>query len=360
MTTVPKISVFIAGANDSGKTCYTMGMFATLAGGLVSGASLHSRDRKLGLGLLNAWTDFAETGLFPDLTAPGMTFTYPFTFKVGLEPWIDFDIMDYRGEVFTLEDDSDPDVKQMLGHLNHSASVYIIIDSGQLLNSVTPANKDSILRATKLRELAGPLHQAIERHQEARLPMPSVALLLTKSDRLRKRFNSDQPDSAALKELIGDLEQLIPLAFSPGITTLVCPVRIGLVDGSQPGQWSADRVDPRNLHRPIAFTLLHYLRIQSLQAKEQIKTLSSSRAQVNREYLEIDNLLFKGSKRKQRMSQLKEQISEIDAAISAAKDDNEVTGTRIDELVPMLRTVTVLQDGLPVNLDQDNASPEGY
>lgn len=353
MVDTPKLDVTILGGEGSGKTTFLMGMFATLSAGLVSGFSLHCRNRDRGLDLLNYWDNFSEKGILPDPTSVDAPL-YPFVFKSGVAPWLDFDVLDYRGAV-TYTVNNDPDVELMLSHLRKSTSLYVVIDSRYLSQPVTPANRDRIQRATKLRQINSFLHTAIEQRQQAHEPLPSIVILLTKSDLLRDRF-ANHTEAVMVKELLQDLEQLVPLVFASGVSALVCPVRIGQLGSPEhpavnADTWDPDQVDPKNLHRPAAFTLLHHIRIKALATQAQITVLENQRKAVQGESTELRNRLFGGFFRRDRLAVLDRTISTANTRIDSQRSALRITDKQIDQLVELLRNVPVLQDGVVTNMD---------
>ncbi|MER6386718.1 hypothetical protein [Streptomyces sp. NPDC001250] len=345
MAEVPRKGVFLAGATGSGKSTFQIGMYATLAGGMISGCSLHCRDRRLGLELLGLWDEFADTGKLPPITARGVAVTYPFTFKLGIEPWLDFDIMDYRGGVFTELDEAQDEVAAMLQHLSRSSSIYLVLDSSYLTAPITTKNRGIVTRKLQLNQLADPLDRAIAQARQEGRPAPSVVFLLTKSDKLRPRFSSGIPTSEEWRGLIDDLEQLMPLVFSTGISALVCPVRIGRIDKDH------GEADPKNLHLPIAFTLLHHLQADRNTVTARLAQLQARLTAVSRVKDQLDQKLFKFARVKAELAQADQNIAQFKSQIRAAKADLADIDQRTEELARLLDQVPILQDGLVVNMD---------
>jgi hypothetical protein len=352
MSTIPRIGVFLAGTEGSGKTSYRVGMYATLVGGLVTGCSLHSSDRRKGLEMLNTWDEFASSGKLITPTAVGLAETYPFTFRFGLEPWLDFEIMDYRGSVFDDPNDEDGDVAAMLRHLGNSSSIYLTLDGSYLAEPVTGANRAEVARGLKLNQLTDPLDRAIARARVEIRPMPSVVFLLTKSDKLRSRFASGNPTQREWLDLINDLKQLLPLAFSPGISALVCPVRIGMIDEDHdPSGWSTGQADPKNLHLPIAFTLLYHLQVEHADVSARLSPLKKQLETATARKRELELRFFKFKSVQNELQRLSRSISELEGPIADASEEVSILDSRTADLRGLLTRVPILQDGLVVNME---------
>lgn len=347
-----KLDVTILGPGSSGKTTFLMGMYAVMSGGAHPDWTLHCRDRQLGMDLLQHWDLFAEKGKLPDPNPAEKTFRYPFVFKAGLDPWLEFDVVDYRGGLV-----SDPsaasDTDKVMSHLTGSASVYVVVSSEHLTLPVSSQNVDQVLRKTKLRYIGALLQSAIEACQSAGRPLPSVVMLLTKSDHLRPRFEN-RPHEVVVKELVADVERLMPLVMLPGMTTMICPVRIGNLTGG----WQPDSLDPRNLHRPIAFTLLHHIQMEAAAGRLRLTSAGTMREQAAREHVELRSRLFGGFFHRSRLADLRATMEQADRVLEDERARLAVQEEQIDRLFTLLGNMPILQDGVVTNLDKGDGVDE--
>lgn len=338
------LDVTILGPEQSGKTTFLMGMYAVLSGGEFPDWTLHCRDRELGVELLRHWDDFAEEGKLPNPNPAARTFRYPFVFKAGLEPWLEFDIVDYRGGLVS-DPANDSDTATVLAHLARSASVYVVISSEHLTAPVTPQTVDRVRRRAKLRYIGTLLQTAIEECQAAGRPLPSVVVLLTKSDHLRPRF-ANRPQEVVVKELIADVERLMPLVLLPGMTTMICPVRIGRLTNG----WQPDSYDPHNLHRPVAFTLLHHIQLEAAAGRLRLTGAGARRERAEREHNDLRGRLFGGFFHRSRLADLRAVMDEADRAVAHERTRLAVQEEQIDRLFQLIGGVPILQDGEVTNI----------
>ena len=357
---IPRMATIILGTSNAGKTTFVMASYATMAGGLVNGLSLHCRDRARGLGLLRSWDTFAEEGELPVPTRHGELALYPFVFKSGVEPWLEFDLLDYRGGA-VLDDPDEPDVQQLLAHLVRSTSIYLAIDSAYLTAPVDASNRDRVLRRTGVRQISELLHDCFERCQAEGRPLPSLVLLLTKSDLMRPRFAGRAP-ATVLKELLDNLRQVVPLAFAPGVSALVCPVRIARFCQIAADEWQVESLDPMNLHRPVAFSLLHHIQLRASAHRGQVALLRGEREEKQQrasvEASRLRSTIFGGYFNRDRLARDTGLVTQADERLAAADAQLRVTERQIDELLKLLASVPVLQDGEVVNLDLSDADGE--
>ncbi|GAA3216907.1 hypothetical protein ACFO1B_15705 [Dactylosporangium siamense] len=286
MTEIPDLKVALLGTTNSGKSSYLQGMYATLAAGLMNGFFLYCRDRKLDLQLLAEWEELNTNGTFPETTREGASFEYPFVLNAGIDPWLNFDMLDYRGGALLTSDDEDPDVIRMRAQLRAAHSVYAVISCEHLTKRITPENRAQVLMSTKIAAISTHLQREIGRRRAEGAKPPSVVVLLTKADLLRPRFQG-QPGDVLFKEIVEDVRLLFPLAFQKHISAMICPVRLGYFGTADARQVQAPSVAPNNLMQPIAFTLLHRLGVanaETARAVEQAQRTFTQAEQAEKSY----------------------------------------------------------------------------
>ncbi|NEP62333.1 MAG: hypothetical protein F6K31_36280 [Symploca sp. SIO2G7] len=288
------------GTSGAGKTCYILGLYATMQLGL-QGFTLSTTDMDEDLRLTNLWDNLVEeegTDRWPPPT--GMETTqYEFDFSYGLRRLIGFDWLDYRGGAM-LDSSGASDVQTLMERLNQSDCVFLCV-SGEHLNQ-----KD--LSETKLRSKARRagvnrmnlfLTNLAQTLQDRQKPFP-IVIVVTKYDLCRERG----------KDIINDLKKIFNLLFmpNPDWLVMVCPVSLGkeLAENESTGE-----IDPKSLHLPLVFALYAKFREYMMTQQERV-----SQNKIQLDTLRQGNWfqrLFSGGERRS-------TESSIDAAQSQLQD----------------------------------------
>jgi len=287
MTIGRELKVTALGTKVSGKTTFLLGMYAELSAGGPHGYFLNAPDPDVDLDLGSRWDRLLDDGILPERTGADVI-PYHFQFLDGIRPLIDIDWFDYRGGALTdAVEGSSGDVAELHARLQDSDCVYLVVDGGYLVDPISREVVRGTLAKTGLKRMSSLLQTVIQKKVQAEEPPPTLVLLITKSDVIPQRRRED------LTSLSDDLRMLIPLAFTDGITTLVCPVTVGNFGLDDPSQVSVEEIDPHGLHLPIVFSLAEYMRQLALAAAYAGTAVGGRVAELEEELRALNTGVFR-------------------------------------------------------------------
>ncbi|ALG09608.1 hypothetical protein [Kibdelosporangium phytohabitans] len=256
--TAPTVKVTMLGHSGSGKTTFTIGMLASMGPG-EDDYAVSTRDWDHGMELLDAWSRLLETGKFPKFTDMSEFKEYAFVLQRGLaETVVTVDWVDYRGGALN-DRAAATDTAALRARLEESDSVYIVLDGGILggwIDEIAAGTSKEATLASARHRLgiawtSNMLLTALDRMRSAGRRVPSLVVLVTKSDQLHEVLAKRGADkkSAELSAL-NAVRRLLPFAFSGGACTLIDFVSVGR-PGAPP--------QPSGFKPPFLFTFLRYL-----------------------------------------------------------------------------------------------------
>ncbi|NEA30709.1 hypothetical protein [Streptomyces sp. SID13031] len=260
MADYPSLTITALGTRGSGKTTFLLGMYAELSAGR-KGYFLNATDPDVDLVLAERWDKLLEDG---ELPPPNLADNIPYTFLFldGLSPLLAIDWLDYRGGALSDARGAESgDVAGLQDRLERSDSVYLVIDGGYLVEPVTESTRRDILGRTGLRRMTSLLQNAVQARMKADEPLPSIVILITKAD-LIPPWRRDSLDA-----VVREVQELIGIGFSQGLSTLVCPVTLGHFGLHPPARVETGDIDPRDLHLPVIYSLAEYMYQLSVAAK---------------------------------------------------------------------------------------------
>lgn len=267
--------ITMLGLSGSGKTCYILGLYATMQLGL-QGFTLTTTDMDEDLRLTSLWERMVDIE-GEDRWPPPTGFEphqYEFDFCYGMRRLISFDWLDYRGgamkDVSTKED-----VQALTNRLGESSCVFLCI-SGEYLQE--EANNDAelmgIARKAGIDRMNKFLTMLTNKLTDRQKPFP-IVIVITKYDKCQKRTK----DKTSRDKLIEDIKKMFGILFMPNQDWLImlCPVSLGkeLEADSDTG-----KIEPKNLHLPLVFAL--YAKFREYAMTEQ--------ARVNEAQIRLDTL----------------------------------------------------------------------
>lgn len=241
----PNIKITMLGYTGAGKTCFMLGMYATMRLG-VKGFTFTTSNMDDDLELSNAWDQMVERHdkeRWPRSTP--QTRYYPFEFRYALsEKLLGFDWIDYRGGALR-DTATKEDVQELMNHLQESECVFLCI-SGEHLRESIEDREQSVQRAAGI---DGMLRLLQRLPQNVR---PTVVIVITKYDVV--------PEGRRRQEvLIEEIKQLFNPFFAAGgrWLTMICPVTLGkeLSSSRDKGE-----IDPRHIHLPVTFSAYYALK----------------------------------------------------------------------------------------------------
>lgn len=254
--TVPDLTLTMLGATSSGKSTFLLGMYDILSTGL-HGYFTFTEDPDQAVDLRDAWDLLIDEGELPPPNEVDKSKYYRFVFSHGFNPLVTIDWMDYRGGALDDRTTSAADVAELRDRLNRSDSIYLVLDGGNIAKWLDdPAKLAFVQRKLQVRAMSDQVQRAMHYRRAQNLPFPSIVIIITKADLLR---GQDRGVGEALSQVVDNLQNLLPVVWAQGITALVCPVKVGNFGESSTGIVDVSTIDPVGLHRPMIFSLMHYL-----------------------------------------------------------------------------------------------------
>jgi len=251
------IKIVMLGGTGSGKSCYMLGMYATMQIGL-NGLSLSAKDLDDDLRLTDMWEKLVEVKDEKRWPPPNdqNPISYEFQFNYGFKPILDFEWLDYRGGAIASLT-SEADVPMLVQQLSASNCIFLCVSGEYLKDPLTPQGLAFVARETRINRMSAHMAKVGERVKPSKQKPFPVVIVITKYDVCSNRG----PD-----EVIEDIKKLFPSLFTPnaGWLTMICPVSLGMELANDKN--SGD-IRPINLHLPIAFAVYARFREQMLNHK---------------------------------------------------------------------------------------------
>lgn len=339
----PALKLTMLGATNSGKTTFMLGMYNTLAEGM-HGYFMFTEDPDQDLDLREEWDALLGNGTLPAATTVQASRYYGFVFNHGFTPLVSIDWMDYRGGAVGDRKDA-ADVPVLQQRLAASDSIYLVLDGQKLapwLDGSAPLT--AVKKALGVGRVSTLVQRAVTDRLGSGLPVPSFVVVITKADLLR---GPGRTLRSALDRVVDEaLEDLAPVAFTPDITALVCPVKVGNFgvrqDAAAPVNVSD--IDPVGLHRPTIFSLMHYL-TEGMGAREAEQARqAASRSAAQQQLLEL-NQGFRAYFRGSRIAAAQKRIGNLDEAIERGRQEYAADQSLIERLMQELAGHPMIRSG---------------
>jgi len=337
----PKLKLTMLGTTGSGKTTFLLGMYNTMSLG-VQGYFLYTEDPDEGFDLGEAWDRLIEGGELPQPTAEDQSKRYQFVFNHGFDTLVTVEWLDYRGGAMIGRANSASDVAQLRGQLGASDSIYLVFDGGKL----TPwldgkASITSVQKELRIREMTQLVQHAIQDRKRNDLPLPSLVVVITKADLLAGpgRMVWD-----ALTTIIDNLKTLVEAAYVEGVTTLLCPVQVGNFGPTRPLKVDVRDIDPMGLHRPMIFSLMHYLSEGLGAHQAQLTTQRAGQSAVDQQIAAL-NQGFLAYFRGRRIAQLQDVSASYARAIEDQQQQYHANQSLISRLAAELEGHPIIRNG---------------
>ncbi|AFZ04564.1 hypothetical protein [Calothrix sp. PCC 6303] len=272
---VAEAKITMLGLEGSGKTCYMLGLYATMQMGL-QGFTLTATDMDEDLRLTSLWermVDEEGENRWPFPTGVE-SHQYEFDFSYGMRPLIKFDWLDYRGgdmKGFSTQEG----VQILTKRLLESSCVFLCI-SGEYLKQEVSSDMElmSLAKKTGVDRMNKFLMDISKNLKECQRPFP-IVIVITKFDQCYERAK----DKVSKEKLFDDIKKMFNALFLPNKDWLVmlCPVTLGkgLENDGVTGE-----IQPKNLHLPLLFAL--YAKFREYAMTEQ--------ARVNETQIRLDIL----------------------------------------------------------------------
>jgi hypothetical protein len=260
-----EVKITMLGISGSGKTCYMLGLYATMQLGL-QGFTLSTTDLDEDLKLTSWWETLVGTqgeDRWPKLTG-AEPYQYEFDFSYGMKRLIGFDWLDYRGGAMQ-DVSTKADVQTLLNRLQESSCVFLCL-SGEFLTE--EASSDSLLRSIARQAGVDRMNKYLailsNNLSDRQRPFPLV-IVITKHDKCQPRTR----DKSSREKLIDEIKKMFGPLFMPNQDWLImlCPVSLGkeLESNSDTG-----KIEPKNLHLPLVFALYAKFREDAMTEQERV------------------------------------------------------------------------------------------
>ncbi|MFF4835970.1 hypothetical protein [Streptomyces sp. NPDC001315] len=326
---VPRITLTMLGATSCGKTTYLHGMYARLSQGF-NGYFLYATDPDADLDLADAWTALSEEGTFPRPNDVNKPVGYEFRFLQGVLPLLEIDCLDFRGGAGTdrgNREDSPEDIAMLRERIEVSDAIFLVLDGQHVGQWIADGARPHVNPATdpmRIATFSRAINFVIGKRRETNEPPPSLVVLVTKTDLLPQVTGMSTRE--ALATLAKNLTNLVQLVAADGVSAMLCPVQIGNFGEATGPTVNPSDVDPRYVHNPIIFALLHYLTEGITRHEQQIREVGG---QIDRQGKEVATLsagLFGGFFKR---GEMKSGNAKIDAWREELRSmEDEVSGAR--------------------------------
>ncbi len=260
-----EVKITMLGISGAGKTCYMLGLYATMQLGL-QGFTLSTTDLDEDLRLTSLWERMVDTegkDRWPPPTGEE-PYQYEFDFSYGIKRLIGFDWLDYRGGAMQ-DISTKADVQTLLNRLRESNCVFLCV-SGEFLTE--EASSDSQLRpiarqagVDRMNKYLAFLSNNLSDHQR---PFPLV-IVITKYDKCKHRTQ----DKSSREKLIDEIKKMFGPLFMPNKDWLImlCPVSLGK---ELEANTNTGKINPKNLHLPLVFALYAKFREYVMTEQERV------------------------------------------------------------------------------------------
>lgn len=299
------------GLSGSGKTCYILGLYATMAVG-VNGFALTTQNHIASK--LEDWCEqLNEEKRFPVGTSLNEVSNYGFTLAYKGKKIETIDWIDYGGGILRDKGVKLPEVFQTLQtSIETSAAMYIFIDGThlcyeKLVDKVKNVKKKCAIYVNSF------IQDFSNAHNEC---FPPIVFVITKAD-LCARYIME-----------GELEAIIKECFSPvfseNSTVYITSVSLGIniSDDNYSGEFA-----PENMQIPFFLGLYHdyydFYKCVEEKIQAQMNNLSGELNKANSELHAHNKKIIKTKNTKQRIDYCESQISQINNNIEVLKQTLE-------------------------------------
>jgi len=302
---LPHIQVTMLGTTSAGKTCFLLGMYATMRLGAKS--FTFTTDENTDLQMSNQWEQLmvGEGDERWPRPTQNEVFLYHFAFCYALKKFASFDWIDYRGGALK-EQSTAEDRQKLKRFLLASDCVICCIPADQLLAS----SKDRLASTTAV-AIKSDVPRMLNLLQE--LPYdkrPAIAIVITKYDLISQQ-------KIERTRVIEHIKTIFNTVFAPGGNwdVLICPVSLG---GELAQNSDAGEIDPRNVHLPVTYAMYHALR-NSLQDQEKQLLENKEKQQETMRQQERAEMLQRQYEEKNRQVREKQAHAEQQRAQARAR-----------------------------------------
>ncbi|MBC1238347.1 TRAFAC clade GTPase domain-containing protein [Nostoc sp. 2RC] len=257
--------ITMLGLSGAGKTCYMLGLYATMQLGL-QGFTLATTDMDEDLRLTSLWEKMVDEegeDRWPPPTG-SEPYQYEFDFSYGMRPLISFDWLDYRGGAMQ-STSTQEDYKILLNRLRESSCVFLCVSGEYLREEISSDTQLGLIkRKAGISRMNIFLTDLTKNLKDSQRPFP-IVIVITKYDQCAERAQ----DKISREKLFDDIKKMFNTLFTPSKDWLVmlCPVSLGKELGKDS---LTGKIDPKNLHLPLVFALYAKLREYAMTEQEKV------------------------------------------------------------------------------------------
>jgi hypothetical protein len=268
---IPRMRISMLGAAGSGKSSYLTMMYHNIVRGNYSYTFKADNEVRL---RVNAEIDALRRGkpLEPtDETSPKRHHYTLGALRDGVfTGLVEIELTDFRGGAILYPGAADTDSAQLYAQLPESDSIFVVFDGTHFTEPVEPGRREAITGATNVNHIATLIGGVLVDRQDRQLP--SVAVLLTKSDTISKPRG--EPG-----EIQQNVRDLLPVAFGLGHKSGFFPVSIGefvIEDGTS----RLAAIDPDGVAAPVFFAVACFLADHQVVLHSERLRIETSRGQA--------------------------------------------------------------------------------
>lgn len=326
----------ILGMSGSGKTCYLLGMFYKMSGGL-KGYNLHTDD--------DTHTELSKRyDILNDAKQGKVRFPKPtdvpekflFDLQYGYEDILSFEWADYPGGYLKEKNDGDVEgYTEIKNSILNSSTLFICID-GSLLYGDDTEEKTERVRDN----CSNAINHFFSEYRKENNHLPPTAFIVTKYDECK-----NDTDLNELCEIVQDAFSgfFTSLPKSRSITTII-PVSLGtsIAEDDYTGN-----LKPENIHLPIFMGIWFSLR-------DYVSKLASENSELNEK---LDDLMqsvsLASTKNRDKVIKLQQEISNLNASIK--QEEGRLFGGNKKYLLHLREKISSLMKEIDIiNKESDN------
>lgn len=297
-TKKPVTTMTILGVSGSGKTCYLLGMYYKMAGG-INGYTLHTdddTDTKLQRRYEMLNDEIKGSVRFPKPT--DMSERFIFDLQYAYNDILSFEWADYPGGF--LKDKNDSNINEYISlkqSINNSSTLFICVDGSVIVGDDEEEKIDSVRD-----NCSNIINHFFSEYNKENDYLPPTAFIVTKFDEYMKNNDFDINIKEDKKEAEAELCEIIKEAFSGFFVKVknkknicaIIPVTLGndISNNNYTG-----KLKPKNIQLPIFMGIWFALRkyVKNLYSKNG--EIANQLEELNRN---VNNSCFKNDIEKQR------------------------------------------------------------
>jgi hypothetical protein len=253
------MTISMLGATGSGKSSYLAGMYNDIVRGTYRYTFKADHNVRLRInGEINALRSGKPLEPTDEASPKAHEYTLGALRDGKFTVLVEIDLTDFRGGAILYPGATHTDSAQLYERLPDSDSIFVVLDSTHFIEPVTRARYEEIARATDANDIATLIGGALVDRQRADRPLPSVAVLLAKSDVLYEQHASGYRPRRDPDEVRHNVWELLPAAFDLGWKSGFFQVSIGEFT-RQDGKNRLTAIEPNGVAGPIFFAVACFL-----------------------------------------------------------------------------------------------------